>query len=234
MIYLDVFESETFEELLAQDLEVVRFPLNDHGMADVFWTAHDMRHQWENKDVTEILGNFDHVEEQLQKQAPNADFRGLIVRGVVIPSSGKTIAMHHKRGKNDWFIVKRSYKFPYSRYRAWLTAIRLAGVTVVEVGNMVGTARHLVQEYKQSIDPKTSTLQKQHRPHVVTASQNPHVRGLMGLSIAYGLGLGEEKATRLVKHFNTLWGVLTTSPEKLMEVDGIGKGIAEKFDRIDK
>lgn len=231
-ITLDVFESEALENHISQDIGVMRFPLNENGMADIFWTANDTRYQWENKATTEILGDFDHVEEQLQKQAPNADYSGLIVRGVVVPSGGKTLAMEHIRTKNDWFVVKRTYKFPYSRYRAWLVAIRRAGITVVEVGNLVGTARHIVQEYKQTIDPKTKTLQHQHKPRIVVATKNPHIRGLMGLSVAYGLGLGEEKATRLIDRYTTLGALLAAAvdnPKSLQDVPGIGPTIAEKL-----
>lgn len=234
MIYLDVFESEELEDLLSQDITVARFPLNENGMADIFWTVAGgtIRYQWENKDVTEVLGGFDHVEEQLQKQVPNSDYSGLIIRGAVVPSGGKTLAMRHQRSKTDWFVPKRSYKYPYSRYRAWLVAIRLAGITVIEVGNTVGTARHIVQEYKQSCDPKTHTLQKQHRPNIVTASPNPHIRGLMGLSIAYGLGLGEDRATRLIERYGTLSAVIHADPKDIVLTEGIGKGIAEKFGRL--
>lgn len=230
MIYLDVYESENLEDLLSQDLEVVRFPLNENGMADIFWQVEGVRHQWENKATSEVLGNFDHVEEQLQKQAPNADYSGLIIRGAVVPSGGKTIGMEHQRtAKGDWFIAKRKYKFPYSRYRAWVVAIRRAGIIVVEVGNMVGTARHITQEYKQSVTPHTKTLQKQHRPQIRTKEQNPHIRGLMGLSVAYGLGIGEDRAARLIGRFGTLGALLAAPSEEVLAIPGIGQGIYDKL-----
>lgn len=233
MIYLDVHESDQLETLIAQNVEVARVPLNEQGKADIWWAAQDgQTYQWENKSVSEVLGDMDHVEAQLQKQYPNADHCGLIIRDVAVPADGTTLHMVHTRTKKDWFISKRKHKFAYSRYRAWLVGLDSVGVKVVEVGNTTAVARHIVAEYKHSNTPSHSSLRKYHRARITLSEKNPHVLALMGLSHAYGLGIGESKAKALVEKFSTLSGVLLAPVDELMKIPGIGAVITAKLKGI--
>lgn len=230
MVYLDVYESDRLERLLAQNLRVVRMPLNEQGKADIWWMAGDgQTYQWENKSVAEVLGDMDHVEAQLQKQYYNADHCGLIIRDAAIPLDGATLHMAHQRTKKDWFISKRVFKPAYSRYRSWLVGIDGAGVKVVEVGNLTAVARHIVAEYTWSNSPEHESLRHYHRTKIVIEKRDPHVLALMGLSLAYGLNIGETRATTLIGKFGTLAGVLRASAEELMSVNGIGADTASRL-----
>ncbi len=233
MIYLDVFESDKLEQLLAQDVEVTRMTLNDNNMADIWWAASDgQTYQWENKAVSEIMGDMDHVEAQLQKQYYQADHCGLVIRDVALPTNASVVSMVHTRAKKDWFVPKHTYSIPLSRYRSWLVGIDGAGVKVVEVPNIVATARHIVAEYKYSNTPAHLTLTRHHRTKIVIPERNPHIIALMGLSIAYGLNIGETKARALVDRFGTMAAVLKADPKELMEIPGVGKTIVAKLKEI--
>ena len=233
MMYLDVFESDKFQQLLEQDVPVTRMTLNDNNMADIWWAASDgQTYQWENKAVSEIMGDIDHVEAQLQKQYPNADHCGLIVRDVAVPAQARTLAMVHVRTKKDWFVSKHTYNVPYSRYRSWLVGVDGAGVKVVEVANIVATARHLIAEYKYSNQPEHDTLKKHHRSRIIIPERNPHVLALMGLSFAYGLGIGETKARALVDRFGTMAAVLKAPDKELLEIPGVGGTIVGRLREI--
>jgi len=230
MIYLDVFESDKFEQLLAQDVEVTRMTLNDNNMADVWWVANDgQTYQWENKAVAEIMGDMDHVEAQLQKQYYQADHCGLIVRDVALPKNSNVVSMVHIRTKKDWFVPKHTYSIPYSRYRSFLVGIDGAGVKVVEVANIVATARHIIAEYNYSNTTDHTSLKKHHRTKIVIPDRNPHIIALMGLSIAYGLNIGEAKATALVSKFGSMAAVLKAPDSELLEIPGIGSTIVGRL-----
>ena len=233
MIYLDVFESDKFEQLLAQDVEVTRMTLNDNNMADVWWAANDgQTYQWENKAVSEIMGDMDHVEAQLQKQYYQADHCGLIIRDVAVPKQANTISMVHIRTKKDWFVPKHTYSTLYSRYRSWLVGLDGAGIKVVEVANLVSTARHIIAEYNYSSSDTHLTLTRHHRTKIVIPDRNPHVIALMGLSIAYGLNIGETKARALVNRFGTMAAVLKAPDKELLEIPGIGSTIVGRLREI--
>ena len=233
MIYLDVFESDKLEQLLAQDVEVTRMTLNDNNMADIWWAAEDgQTYQWENKAVSEIMGDMDHVEAQLQKQYYQADHCGLVIRDAAVPTQASTLSMVHTRTKKDWFVSKHLYNVPFSRYRSWLVGIDGAGVKVVEVANLVATARHIIAEYKYSNDSVHLSLKRHNRTKIVIPERNPHIIALMGLSIAYGLNIGETKARALVDRFGTMAAVLRADPKELMEIPGVGKTIVTRLKEI--
>ena len=233
MIFLDVFESDKLEQLLAQDVEVTRMTLNDNNMADIWWAASGgQTYQGENKAVSEIMGDMDHVEAQLQKQYYQADHCGLVIRDVALPAQASVVSMVHIRTKKDWFVPKHTYNIPYSRYRSWLVGIDGAGVKVVEVANVVAVARHIIAEYNFSNSAENLSLKRHHRTKIVIPDRNPHIVALMGLSIAYSLNIGETKARALVDRFGTMAQVLKADPKELMEIPGVGKTIVAKLKEI--
>ena len=62
---------------------------------------------------------------------------------------------------------------------------------------------------------------------------NPQVVMLMGALP----GVGEKRAEALIDNFGTVWNVLSSRPEELEEVDGIGKvlskGLLRRVGRVD-
>ena len=65
---------------------------------------------------------------------------------------------------------------------------------------------------------------------VTIRKQNPLIRGLMALSIVYGIDIGEKRATALYKFgYKTLFDLAFASVGELTKVEGIGRVTAEKL-----
>ena len=234
MIYLDVFESPKLEELIAQTTDVVRVPLNEHGYADIYWQGiQGDTHQIENKDISEVLDNKDHVEWQLQKQYGKTTEHILMIRGIVFPTKDGVSGMrliHTKRG--PMYVLGHRYHTSYYAYRSWLEGLDKAGIRVVETPDIFSTANNIVAMHSYAQRTEHHTLQGYYRPPIVIAEHNPHVLALMGLSFAYDLKIGELKATTLIERFGTMMGVLNASEKDLTSVKGIGKVMARHLKEV--
>jgi len=227
MIYLDIYESDNLASYLSRQLEVVRRPLNSMGLADIWWVdIYADTHQIEHKSVNEILDNQDAIEEQLSRQYPNAKHNYLLVRDLAVPNKrgGTSVYTHTKGFKTRWRTPSSYYK-----YSAWLEAIRATGIDVIEVPDLEAGAMRVISLFNVTMHPEHKTLRRHIKPKICIPNKNPHVIALMCLSSAYGLGIGEDKAKRLIDKFGTLYKTIKATKEELCQIEGIGKLIAQKL-----
>ena len=88
---VDQFEPSNIVQLLKQSLPVITYPcsLNARGYADYMWKMWDgLLEQAERKQVNEIIGDMNGVEDQIRQQLqrhPEID-HWLIVEGIVEPA----------------------------------------------------------------------------------------------------------------------------------------------------
>jgi len=114
---------------------------------------------------------------------------------------------------------------------SWLRSLDRVGITTHFTINEVDTARLLVAFYKndQKQPEEHTVLNRYIRPRVAIHEQNSLVKALMGLSWAYGIGIGEEKAKSLATHYKTIYDLNFAEVDELCQCEGIGKVIAEKL-----
>lgn len=227
MIFLDVHESEELEVLLSYRTKVVRAPLNERDIADIFWLGLDGTHQMEMKAAGEILDNIEHVEGQLVRQYYSAKHSKLLVRGVVSMHHDYTTRGYDKRGK--FFVSTHPYRTTYQSYRAWLNSLDHVGVRVIEVPTMEDAVVAIMAEYEYSMREDHNTFKHYYREKIRIPEKNPQILALMYLSLAYNWGIGYEKATALIEKLPTLAFVLDAEEKTLCSVKGIGKVIARKI-----
>ncbi len=228
-ILLDIFEPEQVEFLIAQTTPVTRTSLNNKGFADyLFYGFDNHRIQVERKQVDEILGGMDRVEEQLGRELQNGvEETILLIEGTCEPVMGLKIATQTWRkakGKHNVMVPGRTYNCSYSGYQAWKGQLDKAGITIVETFDYTATAMTLVALYQNAQKPEHKTLRRYIKDRIYVDSKNPHIISLMGLK---GGGIGEEKAKALVEQYGTFWWVLQQEPEVLAETL-VGKEGKEK------
>jgi len=114
---------------------------------------------------------------------------------------------------------------------SWLRSLDRVGVTTHFTINEVDTARLLVAFYKndQKQPEEHTVLNRYIRPRVAMHEQSPFVKALLGLSWAYSLGIGEEKAKSLATHYKTIYDLNFAEVGELCKCEGIGKVIAERL-----
>ena len=124
---------------------------------------------------------------------------------------------------------------------AWTHRLAEAGIVTYHTTNWVGTARLLSAIYRNEQKPpeQHSTLQRVVRPniHIKTEKDMTEVqmveyrfmKSLLFLSNAYQLGIGEKKARALADRFVCILDIATASVAELVEVEGIGRKMAEKI-----
>lgn len=226
MIYVDTNESDELLAAIQSYEPATRYPLNIRGLADIWWAGLDGLHQVENKAVGEIFDNLDAVEAQLQKQYNYADFNTLLIRDIAVPDKSGKAVQWRVEGKPKR--VRKSKTFYYA-YSAWLEALRVSAIDVIEVANLDCVVQRIVSMYRNSMRTDHEILRRPHRPKITIPEHNPHVIALMGLSIAYGLGIGANKARKLIAQFGSLYAVLHASSDELCVVEGVGSVIADKL-----
>ena len=129
-------------------------------------------------------------------------------------------------------------------YSAWIYRLSRAGVVVYNTVNYVMTAKFLCAVYHNSQKPPEShsTLNRYYIPRIMLGekdedgkrlsirAQNPFIRSLMAMSLVYGMGIGEEKATLLYEAgYKTLYDLSFATVEELVRIKGIWKLTAEKI-----
>jgi len=220
-ILVDNHEPREIEYLIAQSVPTLmpQPGLNSQGFADYLWFACDgHRVQVERKQVNEILGGIDQVEEQLGRELDNGvEETLLLIEGICEPIAGLKIATqvwHKARGKNV-LVPGRVYNCSYTGLQAWKSQLDKAGITVVETFDYTATAMTLVALYQNSQDPKHKTLRRYIKDRIYVESKNPHVLSLMGVK---GGGVGEEIAKAWIEQFGTFWYCINQDVEVLAEV----------------
>ena len=145
---------------------------------------------------------------------------------------------------NGYLLGEHAYDVGGDKLFAWLFRLAECGVDSFWTWNYVGTAKLISAAYHNCQKPEDqhSTLNRYYIPRITLGEkdeggkkitirkQNPLIRGLMALSIIYGIGIGEERATALYNAgYKTLLDLVYADVSELTRVDGIGKGVAMKL-----
>lgn len=226
MIFQDIFEPQQIKDLISQSVPVTVIPLNIHGFADYQWVACDGHTiQVERKQIDEILGGLDHVEEQLSREVVKADETILVCEGIPehyhdakpqvrswkLAKSGKVMIPHH------------TYNLSYAGLEAWLYQLDQAGISTFHTFDYTCTARAIVAWYNSTQISEHTTLRRyikdrvyvpRSKDKVEPGDRNPHILNLMSVK---GGGIGEETAKALIDRFGTFWYTINQNVEILAE-----------------
>lgn len=124
---------------------------------------------------------------------------------------------------------------------AWIHRLAKNGVITYFTDNWIGTARLLSAVYRNEQKPpeEHSTLQRIIRPQVhikteknMTEEQKEYyrfVKSILFLSNAYQWSIGEVKAKLMADKFCNILDIATASVSDLVDIKGIGKGMAERI-----
>ena len=224
MLTADIHEpTEKFLKLVSPAVDCKIDSLNESGWADYMWKDLEGREtQVERKTWGEILANVGAVEDQLRRHKKNQPKARLlfVLEGMIVESSDGTYVLNAAKGGNVWIKGFRSGT-RVGRIYSWLYNAS-EYVEVFQTHNYELTCQFLVQAYNQ--DQKPEHLHKTFNRYFkqITFHPNPQTLALMGMAP----NLGEVRAEALIAKFSTVWNVLSAQPEELMEVPGIGKGLA--------
>lgn len=219
-IIMDNHEPQEIKLLMEQSVPVVipQPGLNSKGIADYMWFCWDShRVQVERKQIDEVLGGMDQVEEQLTRELGNGiEETILLIEGFCEPIAGLKMACQSWRRAKDKriYVPGHQYNVSYSGLQAWLYQLDKAGVTIVRTIDYTATAMALVAYYQSSQDPKHRTLRRYIKDRIFIESRNPHILSLMGIK---GGGIGEEIATALIDRYGTFWYTISQEAEDLAE-----------------
>jgi ERCC4-type nuclease len=240
---VDNHEPLDIEQLIQQSVDAIRGPLNDAGYADYLWTMwNGVTEQVERKQVGEILGNMNRVEEQLRSehQAHPDAVLWLLVEGILEPgfvngkegvwSMQKKLSRSNKQGRSpeEHLVPVHFYRTRILKYEGWLTSLERVGLRVRRTNDYINTAMVLVQMEKSAQRPH-SVLQR-HNKLQIKFHPDPQVMTLLG---AYKSNIGPSLAERLVGKagtFPTVRELMNASPELIAElVPGMGVVSAQKM-----
>ncbi len=230
---MDVFEPSDIEHLMAQAVEVQRQNLVQLGFPDYVWFACDgHRVGVERKQWGEVLSDPDHVEEQLRREMLSTEETVLLVEGVA-EATPWGMDVYTKSVDKPYFRLHHSYGTPkhpqsglYHRIQAWFWQLDKAGISVYRTCHSRDTASALVAWYKSCQKAEHTTLQRYIKQRVAIRPFDARVLTLMGIE---GVQLGEVRARALIEYFGSLWMVLNAPLSQLVQVDGIGVGVARKL-----
>jgi len=214
---IDVFEPQLIEDLLSQSLSVNRIPLNSHGYADYLWHGIDNHIiQVERKQIDEILGGMDRIEEQLRKEMQKAEENILLWEGTFEPIAGTKSACHSFRKAKDGRIMIPGHKYhtSYAGVQAWFYQLDKAGWTIVNTIDQVATSVTLVALYNSSQKAEHTTLLRYIKQKIYPPTPNPYVETLMGIK---GASIGGEIAQALIERYGTPWYTFQQSAEDLAQ-----------------
>jgi len=235
-LLIDNHEPKEIEYLINQAVPTImpQPGLNSQGFADYMWFAYDgHRVQVERKQIYEVLGGINQVEEQLSREMDNGvEETLLLIEGVCEPVAGLKVATqvwHRAKGKNI-LIPGKVYNCSYTGLQAWKSQLDKAGITVVETFDYTATAMTLVALYQNSQETKHKTLRRYIKDRIFIESRNPHIYNLLAIK---GGGVGEEIAKAWIEQFGTFWYTINQDAEVLAEVmvneKRVGTARAKKF-----
>ena len=233
VMIVDVFEADLIYNLLKQSIEVVRQNLVPLGMPDYVWFSYDGRRVGvERKTWGEILSDPDHVEEQLRREMTTVNEICLLIEGVA-ESTQWGVDTYTKSTGKPYYKLQHSYgtpKYPqsglYHRIQSWLWQLDSCGISSYRTTNSHDTASALVAWYKSSQKEEHTTLRRYIKPRINPKAFDPAVLTLMGIA---GVELGEIRAKALIDYFGSVWAVVNAPMSVLVDVDGIGPGLARKL-----
>jgi hypothetical protein len=109
------------------------------------------------KQVTEVLGGLDRVEEQLRRDYDHVDRLFLIIEGIIIPSGNSECQVAERAGA--WLRLTGrkhdvgNYNFSYLGYRKKLASFRRWGITVTEVPTRETFITEIQSLYENEMTP---------------------------------------------------------------------------------
>jgi hypothetical protein len=250
-ILVDLNEPAEMIKLMRQAAPVVVDNLNMRHMSDIWFANYEGRSfQFSRKQAGELASNIDEAEDQIRDYYDQADENFQIVEGILSPYRlyGIPIADHAKdsvstRGLDSKVFcyrvepnghIGKGHSFSTitpAMYYVWKHRLAQCGVITYETINWVETARLVTTIYRNEQKPpdEHSTLKRIIKPRITIDSPNPLVKGLMALSWAYGLDIGEVRAKALAARFVNLFDLAIASTADVTETEGIGRRIAEKL-----
>ncbi len=132
-LYLDSHEALDLYLSLSQAVDCQMMALNEGGRADVFWLGYGGKsYSCEHKQVGEVLGGLDDIEELLSRQYPYTDQLYLVIEGILLPSGhahAQTLGwsqdgnMAFRQGRKGQANRSTPYDFSYSGYISWLESL---------------------------------------------------------------------------------------------------------------
>ena len=199
------------------------------------------------------------MEDELRRYYDSADDNNMVIEGVItdtpITKKDKSLESVSIRMRNrpsslftyrlapsGYLFGEHAYDVGADKFFAWLYRLKECGVSTFQTWNYVGTAKLIVAVYHNCQKVEHNTLNRYYIPRinlggmrkegkrVAIREQNPFIRGLMALSIIYGLDTGERKATALYKAgYKSFYDLTFASVTELCQVKGIGRATAEKL-----
>jgi DNA integrity scanning protein DisA with diadenylate cyclase activity len=224
-------------------------PLNQSHRSDYYFGGADGRtRQFSRKQSGELLANIDEAEDQIRDYYSNADENYQIVEGLIssVPLTRRdrslsaisvrrgdhpTTLFSYKVADNGFIHDEHAWDVSASLLYAWLFRLEQCGVVTYYTENLVGTARLLVAIYNncQKSPEEHSTLQRYIKPRITIKEQDPFVKALMALSLAYNLKIGEDRATKIAKTYRSILAIAMAEVDELCEIGGIGRKTAENL-----
>lgn len=254
MLLVDSNEPANLIKLLRQSCPVTVANLNIAKMSDYWFANYEgKRLQFSRKQAGELVGGIDEAEKQLADYYYNADENYQIVEGIISPdklkirgagipvdSHGYSVSTRDLGAKLFCYkvepggYIEKGHSFSAfndSLLSAWVHRLSKAGIPTYHTINWVHTARLLSAIYKNEQKPpgEHSTLQRVVRPRIHIKEADPFVKALLFLSNAYQWGVGEKKATAIADRFVNIMDIAHASVRELVEVEGIGKTMAERI-----
>lgn len=237
---------------MRQSVEVSVTNLNQLRMSDYYFcTVVGTTSQFSRKQAGELLSDIDEAEDQLRNYYDNADRNYQIVEGIISPvpllvskkkrsldnisirlgKTGGQLMFSYSVTDSGFIFGERDHRVSADGLAAWLHRLDCAGITTYYTINWVHTAKLLVAIYKNEQKPpeEHSTLQRYIKPKIAIKKHEPLVSALMGISLAYGVGIGEKKAEAIARQYCCLMDIASSSTTDIAKCSGIGKNIATKL-----
>jgi len=231
-IGVDSNESYEIESILRQSVPTDRVPLNVHDYADYYWKGYGgLTHQIEHKQIEEILGGVDHVEEQLSREMQLTDRTYLLYTGTFKPKDNFYVQALHRRVGQKVLTPGRVFRGSYTGLIGWFDQLDRCGITVMQVDSEEDLPLAIIALYNgsQKAPEVHKTLRRYIKPRIDIKDKNPNVMALLSIGKTNRCGLGEDAARALVSRYGSLWMIINQSPQELAATDGVSLGVATKL-----
>lgn len=233
-------------------------PLNKSHRSDYYFGGEDGKtRQFSRKQAGELLADIDEAEDQLRDYYDNADENYQIVEGIILPgkavfskltaedvsirpyptrthpssSPPRIVLVTYAVAPTGYLYNGHIHKVGMPLLAAWEYQLSQAGVVTFWTPSYVETAQLLAAIYNNCQKPPEghTTLQRYIRPRIFIKEQNPFIKALMALSMAYKLNIGEDTATKISKFYSSIFDLAMAEVDEICQIKDIGKKTAEKL-----
>lgn len=228
MIVIDdreVTQHPTIPKLLdLPDIKIVRLDAADYS----FLNSRDEPVGIERSEIGNLLQKLrsGELESQMGKCSEAYSSIILLVEGVYDEVQG--FLAIHRQSERGYF---RNHIYPHTKYDYTMASIiRLSemGIEVIPSPNFECSMSVIRVIYQQRTKPEEEhQLFRRIRPIniPVKLSSNPTVPKVLAL----GRRMPEKVAIRLVNKYGSIWNIIHTSDEELLQVEGIGRGLIQRL-----